>query len=194
MAGSIYRKTHCRRFGYDEAMFAGGVYNEAFRHLLAAEVAEAEGWLRRGLPLVNTVPGHLRLPIALFVHGGLAILAAIREADYDVGRIAPSVAMGEAAAGRAVLVAAASGDARPARRGAVMTDESDVLLTSRAHCHRVARAAGFELLPLLRPARPAEAARRWRPSTPISATPTTWPTALNRSTIAASRLPSGEKP
>ena len=47
-------------------------------------MAEAEGWLRRGLPLAGMVPGDLRLPVALFVHGGLAILAAIREADYDV--------------------------------------------------------------------------------------------------------------
>ncbi len=83
--GRIYLpRTHCRRFGYDEAMFARGECNEAFRHLLAAEVAEAEGWLRRGLPLVSMVPGDLRLPIALFIHGGLSILAAIRQADYDV--------------------------------------------------------------------------------------------------------------
>jgi phytoene/squalene synthetase len=30
------------------------------------------------------VPKELRLPVALFVHGGLAILAAIRDVDYDV--------------------------------------------------------------------------------------------------------------
>ena len=83
--GRVYLpQTHCRRYGYDEAAFARHECNEAFRHLLEAEVAEAEGWLHRGLPLVSMVPKELRLPVALFVHGGLAILAAIRDVDYDV--------------------------------------------------------------------------------------------------------------
>jgi len=83
--GRVYLpQTHCRRFGYDEAMFAEHALNEPFRRLLEAEVAEAEGWLRRGLPLLGMVPDQLRLSVALFIHGGLAILAAIRNADYDV--------------------------------------------------------------------------------------------------------------
>jgi squalene synthase HpnC len=84
-SGRIYLpQTQCRRFGYDEEMAARHEVNEPFRHLLAAEVAEAEGWLRRGLPLVSMVPSELRLSVALFVHGGMAILAAIRDAGYDV--------------------------------------------------------------------------------------------------------------
>lgn len=83
--GRIYLpQVHCRRFGYDESMFARGEYNEAFRHLLAAEVAEAEGWLRRGLPLITMAPKPLQLSVALFIQGGLAILAAIRACQYDV--------------------------------------------------------------------------------------------------------------
>jgi len=81
----------CRRFGYDESMFARHEHNEALRGLLGAEVGEAEGWLRRGLPLVGMVPRWLRLEVALFVHGGLAILAAIRRADYDVWSRRPEV-------------------------------------------------------------------------------------------------------
>jgi squalene synthase HpnC len=64
----------CRKFGYDEGMFAGREFNENFQHLLEAEVDLAEGFLKRGLPLVGMMPRGLRLDVALFVHGGLAIL------------------------------------------------------------------------------------------------------------------------
>ena len=71
--GRIYLPlTHCRRFGFDESQFARRKANEPFRRLLAAEVAEAEGWLRRGLPLVDLVAPELKLDVALFIHGGLA--------------------------------------------------------------------------------------------------------------------------
>lgn len=75
---------HCRRFGYDEALLDRRESNASFRRLLATEVDEAEGWLRRGLPLVGLVPRDLRLDISLFIHGGLTILEAIRRQDYDV--------------------------------------------------------------------------------------------------------------
>jgi len=81
----------CHLFGYDEAMFVRRVANDAFRRLLAAQVIEAEGWLRRGLPLVEMVPRWMRLDVALFIHGGLAILEAIRRRDYDVWSRRPVV-------------------------------------------------------------------------------------------------------
>jgi len=90
--GRIYLpQVHLRRFGYDESMFARRQANDAFRRLLAAEVAETEGWLRRGLPLVDLVPHDLQLEVALFVHGGLAILEAIRRQDYDVWSSRPTL-------------------------------------------------------------------------------------------------------
>ena len=90
--GRIYLpQVRCRRFGYDESMFAQREANDAFRRLLANEVAETEGWLRRGLALVDLVPRPLRLDIALFAHGGLAILNAIRRQDYDVWSARPVV-------------------------------------------------------------------------------------------------------
>jgi len=83
--GRIYLpRTQLQQFGYDEAMFARREYNEAFRRLMEAAVAEAEGFLRRGLPLVEMMPEELRLDVALFVHGGLAILDKIRQVEYDV--------------------------------------------------------------------------------------------------------------
>jgi squalene synthase HpnC len=90
--GRIYLpQARCRRFGYDESMFARREHNEALRRLLAAEVREAEGWLRGGLPLVEMVPRWMRLEVALFIQGGLAILAAIRRQDYDVWARRPVV-------------------------------------------------------------------------------------------------------
>jgi squalene synthase HpnC len=83
--GRVYLPSaDCEQFGYSEAMLARRECNPQFRRLLAAEVEEAERWLRRGLPLVGVVPRELRLDVSLFVHGGLAILEAIRRQDYDV--------------------------------------------------------------------------------------------------------------
>jgi squalene synthase HpnC len=94
--GRIYLPlADCRRFGYDEKMFAARECNEPFRRLLAAEVDQAEGYLRRGLPLVALMPPELQLDVALFVHGGLAVLQAIRRQDYDVWTARPKVSRRE---------------------------------------------------------------------------------------------------
>jgi squalene synthase HpnC len=90
--GRIYLPlTHCRRFGFDESQFARRKATEPFRRLLAAEVAEAQGWLHRGLPLVDLVSPELKLDVALFIHGGLGILDAIRKCDYDVWSQRPAL-------------------------------------------------------------------------------------------------------
>jgi len=90
--GRIYLpQVDCRRFGFQEEDFARGECNEAFRRLLAAQVEQAEGWLRRGLPLVALMPPELQFDVALFIHGGLAILDAIRRQKYDVWTRRPVV-------------------------------------------------------------------------------------------------------
>lgn len=90
--GRIYLpQVECRRFGYDPSHFARRQCNPAFRRLLAAQVDQAEGWLRRGLPLVGLMPPGLQVAVALFVHGGLAVLDAIRRQDYDVWTHRPVV-------------------------------------------------------------------------------------------------------
>ena len=90
--GRIYLpQVDCRRFGFQEEDFARGECNQAFRRLLAAQAEQAEGWLRRGLPLVGLMPSELRLDVALFIHGGLAILDAVRRQDYDVWTRRPVV-------------------------------------------------------------------------------------------------------
>ena len=82
-----------------------GSVNEPFRRLMAAEVDLAEGYLRRGLPLVALMPPELQLDVALFIHGGLAILRAIRRQDYDVWTSRPTVSKWE----KLRLLAAAGG-------------------------------------------------------------------------------------
>ena len=90
--GRIYLpQADCRRYGYGEPDFARRECNEAFRLLLAAEVDQAEGWLRRGAPLIDLLPFELKLQVALFVRGGLEILEAIRRQHFDVWTSRPVV-------------------------------------------------------------------------------------------------------
>ena len=114
--GRIYLpQTHCRRFGYDEAMFARHEYNEAFRHLLAAEVDEAEGWLRRGLPLVKH--GSERVCGSPWPCSSTAAWRSSRpsaQADYDVWSSRPVLSKWEKLRLASLLVAAAPGHAHPA--------------------------------------------------------------------------------
>jgi squalene synthase HpnC len=81
----------CRRFGYQEADFARQECNDAFRQLLAAHVEQAEGWLRGGTRLPETMPLGLQLPVTLFIQGGLATLEAIRRQNYDVWTHRPTI-------------------------------------------------------------------------------------------------------
>jgi squalene synthase HpnC len=90
--GRVYLpQDDCRRFGYDEAMFARRECNEAFRRLLEFQTDRAEKCFRDGPPLVETMPRGLRLPVALFAGGGLATLKAIRRQRFDVWSRRPIV-------------------------------------------------------------------------------------------------------
>ncbi|MDZ7617193.1 MAG: squalene synthase HpnC [Patescibacteria group bacterium] len=83
--GRIYLpQNECRRFGYGEPDFAARRVNDAFRRLLASQVEHAEGLLRQGAALVPQLPPGLRLQIALFIEGGLAVAGAIRQHRFDV--------------------------------------------------------------------------------------------------------------
>lgn len=73
-----------RRFGYTEEMLAEGVVNRQLRGLMAFEVDRAREMFRRGLPLVDTLDGRLKLDVALFSLGGMRVLNAIEAQGYDV--------------------------------------------------------------------------------------------------------------
>jgi squalene synthase HpnC len=79
------------RAGCSEATFARGVADEPFRAALEQEVQRAEDYLHRGQPLIERMPRELRVDIALFAAGGLAIAQAIRAIDFDVWRMRPTL-------------------------------------------------------------------------------------------------------
>ena len=97
-------------------MFAGGVYNTAFRELLAEQVARAEALLRKGQTLAADVPRWLQIDVALFADGGLAILDAIRRIDYNVWAQRPTVSKWRKTRLLARAVWLAWREGRPARR------------------------------------------------------------------------------
>lgn len=93
--GRVYLpRQDMERFGYDETALGQARCDSSFRELMAFQTDRAEQWLRRGLPLVDILPQALRFDVALFVHGGLAILDAIRGRRYDVWRVRPKVGKG----------------------------------------------------------------------------------------------------
>ena len=85
------------RFGYTEEELARGLCTDAFRRLLAFEVARAEELFREGAALVPTLSGPARLDVALFTRGGRAVLDAIRQRDYDVLSARPALSRAQKA-------------------------------------------------------------------------------------------------
>ncbi len=53
------------------------------KDLMRFQVDRARSYFRTGLPLLDRVRGHLRVDLALFSLGGLAILRKIEQLDYD---------------------------------------------------------------------------------------------------------------
>lgn len=72
------------RFGYSGEDLEKRVVNDAFRELMAFEVGRARDLFRKGLKLVDTLDGRLKLDVALFSLGGIKVLDAIVRQGYDV--------------------------------------------------------------------------------------------------------------
>jgi squalene synthase HpnC len=79
------------RFGYTEEELARGQVNENFRQLLSFQVARARRLFGEGADLVDTLDGAVKLDVALFTRGGVAVLDTIRRQDYDVLTARPSL-------------------------------------------------------------------------------------------------------
>ena len=90
--GRIYMpQTDLARFGVTEAQIAQGVTDNAWRALMAHEVAYARAMIVRGAPLALRMPGRFGLELCGIVHGGLRILEHIEKANYDVFRHRPAL-------------------------------------------------------------------------------------------------------
>jgi squalene synthase HpnC len=78
-------------FGVTSTMIAETSTPQSLRNLMEFLCDQAEGYLRRGLPLADHVPSWLSGDIKLFAHGGLATLDSIRRIDFDILRVRPTV-------------------------------------------------------------------------------------------------------
>jgi squalene synthase HpnC len=82
-------RADCRRFGYTEDDLLAQRFTPAFAELLRFEVARARELFHQGLPLLERLPGDVRIDIELFARGGLAILRKIEALGYNVWRTRP---------------------------------------------------------------------------------------------------------
>ncbi len=90
--GRLYLPTETlERCGCDDTMLSRAVATRELCQAVEIEVARAESYLHRGEPLVELMPDDLRLDIALFIAGGLAIAREIRRVRFDVWRERPTL-------------------------------------------------------------------------------------------------------
>ena len=80
-----------RRFGVSDETIAAGVATPEFRALMRHEVDYARALFEQGLPLIGKVNRDLALDLDLFSRGGLEILRAIEQRDYDVLSARPAI-------------------------------------------------------------------------------------------------------
>ena len=80
-----------QRFGVDEATIASATFTPAFRELMRYEVEYARKMFAQGMPLIGMVDRDLALDLDLFSRGGLEVLTAIEQQNYDVLRARPSI-------------------------------------------------------------------------------------------------------
>jgi squalene synthase HpnC len=101
-----FPQSDMHRFGVDEATIATSTFTQHFRELMRYEVEYAHDTMRQGLPLIGMVNRDLALDLDLFSRGGLEILRAIEEQDYNVLKARPVISKPRKAA---LLVRALTG-------------------------------------------------------------------------------------
>ncbi len=79
-------------FHVTEATIAEGIATDQFRGLLRTEVEFARELFEEGLPLIGMVDRELAIDLDLFSRGGLEILRAIEDREFDVLRERPAIA------------------------------------------------------------------------------------------------------
>jgi squalene synthase HpnC len=80
-----------QRFGVDEQTIANRRFTPEFRELMRYEVDYARSLFEQGMPLIKMVDRELAVDLDLFSRGGLEILNAIEQQDYNVLRARPSI-------------------------------------------------------------------------------------------------------
>lgn len=70
-------------FGVKEEDLAKNKANDRVKRLLLFQVDRTRDYFEAGLPLIDRVHGHLKVDVALFSRGGLAILDKIEQGGYD---------------------------------------------------------------------------------------------------------------
>ena len=80
-----------QRFGVSDATIEKGIATPEFRALIKLEVEYARNLFIQGLPLIGMVDRDLAVDLDLFSRGGLEILNAIGQQDYDVLSSRPSI-------------------------------------------------------------------------------------------------------
>jgi squalene synthase HpnC len=80
-----------RRFGVTDETIAEGVATQQFRDLLRYEVDCARKLFVGGLPLIDMVDRELAIDLDLFSRGGMEILNAIEQRNYDVLSARPAI-------------------------------------------------------------------------------------------------------
>lgn len=80
-----------KRFGCAEEDLASGLANQRFRRMLGFQVDRARALFWEGAPLADTLEGVVKLDVALFTRGGVAVLDAIEGRDYDVLSARPAL-------------------------------------------------------------------------------------------------------
>jgi squalene synthase HpnC len=90
--GRIYLpQEDLRRFGVGEEQIVHAETGPAWRDLMRFEVERARSLMLEGAPLATRLPGRFGWELRLVVQGGLRILEAIEQADYDVFRRRPQL-------------------------------------------------------------------------------------------------------
>jgi len=90
--GRIYLPQNDMEFFHvNDETIAEGIATPEFRGLLRCEVEFARSLFEEGLPLIGMVNRELALDLDLFSRGGLEILRAIEQQDYDVLSARPAI-------------------------------------------------------------------------------------------------------
>jgi squalene synthase HpnC len=80
-----------KRFGVRDETIAKGVATDEFRALMHHEVDYARSLFMQGLPLIGMVNRDLAIDLDLFSRGGLEILRAVEQRNYDVLSARPAI-------------------------------------------------------------------------------------------------------